>query len=302
MKIGLIDVDGKKFPNVALMKIATYHKHRGDYVEWVNYFERYNIVYKSKIFTFSQDVQTCIQADEVVTGGTGYDIHKKLPLEIDEIRTLDYSIYLNYPFSLQYFSRGCIRKCPFCVVREKEGYIESATPYNLNPAGKWIEVLDNNFFASPEWREAINYLIRANQPVNLHGVDVRIMDEEQAFQLNRLKLSGRIHIAWDSPKDKILPYIENMLRYIPAHKIVCYVLIGYNSTIYEDYERINKLKDLKITPFVMPYRDYTNTRTPTQYEKDLAAWVNCPKAFNRCDFKDYQPRKGFKCSEYFKTI
>ena len=30
MKIGLIDVDGHHFPNLALMKISTYHKRQGD--------------------------------------------------------------------------------------------------------------------------------------------------------------------------------------------------------------------------------------------------------------------------------
>lgn len=27
MRIGLIDVDGHGFPNIALMKVATYHRH-----------------------------------------------------------------------------------------------------------------------------------------------------------------------------------------------------------------------------------------------------------------------------------
>ena len=56
----------------------------------------------------------------------------------------------NTYFSLQFFSRGCIRKCPFCLVREKEGYIQTVEPVELNPKGKWIEVLDNNFFANPQ--------------------------------------------------------------------------------------------------------------------------------------------------------
>jgi len=51
MKIGLIDVDGHKFPNLALMKIANYHKLQGDTVEWVNHFQHYDKVYKSKVFT-----------------------------------------------------------------------------------------------------------------------------------------------------------------------------------------------------------------------------------------------------------
>lgn len=58
MKIGLVDVDGKGngFPNLALMKIAAYHKAQGDEVEWANpMFGKYDKVYKSKVFTFSED-------------------------------------------------------------------------------------------------------------------------------------------------------------------------------------------------------------------------------------------------------
>ena len=34
MRIGLIDVDGHRFPNLCLMKLSAYHKARGDMVEW----------------------------------------------------------------------------------------------------------------------------------------------------------------------------------------------------------------------------------------------------------------------------
>ena len=33
MRIGLVDVDGHNFPNLALMKISAYHKKRGDQVD-----------------------------------------------------------------------------------------------------------------------------------------------------------------------------------------------------------------------------------------------------------------------------
>ena len=55
MKIGLLDVDGHNFPNLALMKIAGYHIDKGDSVEWVNGFEHYDRIYKSKVFTFTPD-------------------------------------------------------------------------------------------------------------------------------------------------------------------------------------------------------------------------------------------------------
>lgn len=69
MKIGLIDVDGHNFPNLALMRISSYHKAHGDNVEWYSPFTHYNLVYMSKVFSFSQDYEFCINADKVIRGG-----------------------------------------------------------------------------------------------------------------------------------------------------------------------------------------------------------------------------------------
>lgn len=213
---------------------------------------------------------------------------------------LDYSIYPQYDFSVQFFSRGCIRKCPFCLVNKKEGYIHPVEPMELNPKGKWIEVLDNNFFANPEWRTAVKYLQEKKQPVKFHGVDVRIMDEEQAYWLNNLKLKNGVHIAWDLPQIDLTDRLKAMTKYIKPYKIVCYVLVGFNSTIEQDMFRLKTLKKLGIYPFVQAFRDYKNNRKPTQYEKDVARWANRAWLFKAMDFEDFEPRKGFKCSEYFK--
>lgn len=170
----------------------------------------------------------------------------------------------------------------------------------LNPVGKHIEVLDNNFFANPQWNDAVSFLNATKLPVNLHGVDVRIMNEEQSNALNSMRLKGSsIHIAWDNPKDDILPNLEAMVKQVKRYKISCYVLIGYWSTPEEDYNRVMKLAELGIDPFVQYYRDYNNERLPTQYEKDFASWVNKKERFKSCDFMSFSPRKGFKCSEYF---
>lgn len=79
MNIGIVDVDGHNFPNFALMKISAWHKSQGDNVEIaLPMFGNYDRVYQSKIFTFTPDEQTDWQC-EVVKGGTGYDIHSRLP-------------------------------------------------------------------------------------------------------------------------------------------------------------------------------------------------------------------------------
>lgn len=301
MNIGLIDVDGHNLPNFALMKISAYYKSLGHNVEWATPFEVYNKIYASKVFTFTDDFNyLSLRADEIEKGGTGYDISKKLPISIENSLQVDYSLYPSYNGSLQFFSRGCIRNCPFCLVREKEGYIQSVKPVELNPKGEFIEVLDNNFFANPNWHEAVDYLIDTKQPVKLHGVDVRIMNEEQAYYLNKLKHKQNIHIAWDLPKLDLTDRLKEMIKYVKPYKITCYVLVGFNSTIEEDLKRISVLKDLGITPFVQPYRDYNKKRKPSQYESDIARWANNRWFYKSCDFKDFSPRKGFKCSEYLK--
>ena len=170
----------------------------------------------------------------------------------------------------------------------------------LNPAGEWIEVLDNNFFANPEWREACKDLKKAGQPIKFHGVDVRIMDEEQAWWLNNLKLKNGVHIAWDLPQIDLTERLQAMIKHIKPYKIVCYVLVGFNSTVEQDLFRLNTLKRLGIYPFVQPFRDYENKRTPTQYERDLARWANRAWFFKSTEFKDFSPRKGFKCEQYLK--
>lgn len=302
MKIGLIDVDGHNYPNFALMKISAYHKAKGHTVEWAEppMFGAYDRVYKSKIFTFTPDTLDIYPCEEI-RGGTGYDVKSKLPTEIENIGMLDYSIYPQYKFSIQFFSRGCIRHCPFCLVNDKEGGIYPVAPVNLNPCGDHIEVLDNNFFANPNWKEAINYLLTQKQKVNLHGVDIRIMDEEQAYYLNQLRLYRNIHIAWDLPTLDLTDKLKEVTRYIKPYKLMCYVLIGFNSTVAQDMYRIERLRELGIKPYVMPYRDFENRRTPTQYERDLAQYVNKPMIFKSCSFAEFMPRKGFKCETHLKN-
>lgn len=281
MKIGLIDVDSHNFPNLALMKISSYHKRNGDSVEMAT-LGHYDKLYVSKLFNFSDlNLNTLITADETIIGGSGYDLNINLPPEID-VCDPDYSIYPMYDFSLQFYSRGCIRNCSFCIVRQKEGYIKTVKPMALNPNGNRIEVLDNNFFANPEWMFAINDLIDTKQTVNLHGVDVRLMNEEQAYWLNKLKHHKQIHIAWDFPNLDLTPKIKEMTKYIKPYKIMCYVLIGYNSTPEQDLYRVEKLRELGVDPFVMPYNK------SDKYQKKFARWVNHKAIFKTVKWTEYK--------------
>lgn len=102
MNIGLIDVDSHNFPNLALMKLSAYHKAKGDNVEWWNGLKHYDLVYQSKVFddTYSQDIEYCINADEIIKGGTGYDLKNVLPDQVEHIYP-DYTLYSGGGYGLR---------------------------------------------------------------------------------------------------------------------------------------------------------------------------------------------------------
>ena len=106
MRIGLIDIDyNGSFPNIPLMKISAWYKTYGHNVEfYMPFSDRYDIVYISKIFSWSEDYTDVINADRVVRGGSGYSIELQNGKEIwngkgtylaDHIEHIypDYSLY-----------------------------------------------------------------------------------------------------------------------------------------------------------------------------------------------------------------
>lgn len=278
LRIGLWNLE-PKIENTALMQVSQYHKQQGDHVEFYSPLFEYDKVYVFSLFSFTKKP---LLKPNMIAGGTGFNICSRLPIEI-EACDLDYSIYPHCKTSYLWFSRGCFRNCPFCVVPTKEGKIYPVEPKNLNPNGKYISIMDNNFFADLQYHEAIEYLLDVDQPVLFQsGLDVRTLGELELRKLAELKIYKQLHIAWDNPRQDLTKQIERLKLYVPHHKIMCYVLIGYWSSPDEDLMRVEKLRELKIDPFVMPY----NRSDP--YQKAFARWVNHKATFKSICWKDYK--------------
>lgn len=297
MKVRLLASDSK-IPNLAIMKISSFHKQRGDDVGWyepILDFEDTDILYHSKIFTFSSPYQYYPINAKIIRGGTGFDIQSRLPEEIEKIVDLDYSIYPDCDYSIQFLSRGCIRNCDFCLVRQKEGIIHQVKPLNLNPNGKWIMLLDNNFFACKQWRENIKILQSYNQPIDFNqGIDLRILTEEMARELSKLKIKV-IHCAWDNYEDKetILKGLRILTKYVKPYKITCYVLVGFKQKhiVSEDLERVKILDELGVIPFAMGYINFNDPNyKKTKEIKDFCRWVNMRACFKSCAWEDYNKK------------
>ena len=115
MKIGLLDVDSHRWPNLCQMKLSAYHKRQGDDVERWSPEGHYDLVYKSRVFTdiYSKDTIRVTNADQVICGGTGYGSAVNLPDEIEHCYP-DYDLYPDFKDTAYGFlTRGCPRACPF---------------------------------------------------------------------------------------------------------------------------------------------------------------------------------------------
>lgn len=304
MKIGLIDVDGYNFPNLALMKISNYHKLIGDNVEWYSGFNYYDKVYMSKVFTFTPDYNFFIQADEVIKGGTGYKLYNDL---FCETINPDYNLYpINNKWydgktSYGFITRGCIRKCSWCVVPHKEGNIRPSMDIEdiLNGNKKAI-LLDNNILSCDYGLLQIEKIIKLGCKVDFNqGLDCRLVTNEVAKMLSKVKWIKYIRFSLDS-KEQFEPLIKAIAKLnkngISNSKIFTYVLL---QKFKDSYNRINQCKKLGINPFAQPYRDFTPNQIIPQWQRDMARWCNHKALLKSIDFKEYYPRKGFFCKEYF---
>ena len=312
MRIGLIDVDSHNFPNLALMKISAYHKMNGDSVEWYSpmFSGHMDKVYMSKVFSFTSDYEYCIDADEVVKGGSGYCItlkdgkeayttenDKSLPHEIEHIYP-DYSIYgeLTQNTAYGYLTRGCPRACTFCHTSKKDGRrsVKTADLSEFWKGQKEIVLLDQNILACKDHLELLDQLIDSKARVEFNGgLDIRLITEQNIEKIKQLRLQ-MIHFAFDRYSDKDI--IMRNLKLFKEQtgfdrnkgRVMVYVLCNYDTTIEQDIERIQFIRSLNFSPYPMIY----NKANCDSVYKRLQRWCNNFIFWKVKNFEDYSRRTG----------
>jgi hypothetical protein len=286
-------MDGK-LPNMALMRIAAYHKARGDDVEWwAGPLFPYDKVYASKIFKFTDDHLP----EYVMRGGTGFAWDSRLPSVMSRANHNEgWFLYPNYKNHLGFSERGCRLSCPFCVVPDKEGKprFESSIEDLLgNPQGEnRLVLLDDDFLGHPDCLDVFAELAeRKLQVCFSQGLNIRTITEAQAQALAKVKFwnlkftKPQITFAWDNPQDRRL--IERGFKRcgeagIKPWRMQFFVLIGYDSTEAEDLERVETLKSWGADPFVMPYEK------DNPYQRNFARYVNHRAIFKTTSWAEYK--------------
>lgn len=274
MRIGIHDSDATNFPNYSLMKISAWHKAKGDEVEWWTPLLPYDKVYSSKVFTFTPE--NPYLPHDTIKGGTGYGIYDDLPKEIDEMFP-DYSIYPDCDYAIGFLTRGCIRKCPWCVVPKKEGSIRPYRTWRdlIRKDTNKLVLMDNNVLACEHGREQLADMIGKNVRIDCNqGLDARLIDEETALMLARLKWIRFIRMSCDTDAmlDTVVKAIQKLARGgVKPQSVFVYMLV---TDIDSAERRAIALRDIGANPFAQPYRDFTNNIEPSKEQKRFANWVN----------------------------
>lgn len=269
-------------------------------------------------------------------GGTGFYYDKSPRLEYDIEHTMpDYHLYDEWveqkksegvkdselfwytECSIGFATRGCIRKCKFCVNRNyNKCELHSPLSEFVDNDKKYIILLDDNIFASPKWRDVFDELIATGKRFQFkQGVDERLMTDEKCdYLFNKSKWYGDIIFAFDNIKDKDL--VIDRLQMIRRHtnKVVkFYTFTAFNHDnvgVYDDafyrkdienlFERIRILMSYHCLPYIMRYKDYEISKYRSFYIT-VAEWCNQPSFFKKKSLRQFAERRQSvrknECSE-----
>lgn len=304
MIIGLHDAEQehvrhKTFPNLALMKISSWHKAKGDSVEWWVPILRYDRVYSSKVFDFTPDNQAL--PDNAIRGGTGYrdlPVDQTLPQEIDDMYP-DYTIYPGCVYAVGYLTRGCPNHCRWCVVPDKEGGIR---PYRrwqdvVRPDTDKLVLMDNNILACDYGLEQLESLIGSGYRIDLNqGMDARLVTDDIADILGRLKWIRFIRFSCDQ-RAQIEPVkraIEMLGRHgIKPYRIFVYILV--TADIEDAAERVEALKGYRaINLYAQAERNERLGIIPNKAQLEFTQRYVYGGSYRSETWKMYCQRHGFQ--------
>lgn len=321
--IRLCQLDGA-LPNYALLRLAQWHRERGDVCHLYRGKRAlfrgqgeptYARVYASAIFTASMPLVERFRAawpEAVVSGSALGKEHPRLSDVLGEEPTrCDYSLWPEFVASIGYTHRGCDLKCKHCFVpgMEPGGPTTAATVADLwrgGDAPRRLHLLDNSFFAQPEWRERVAEIREGGFKVCFsQGINIRAMTPEVAASIAAIDYRDtkfdrrRLYTAWDNYGDLTAFFrgVELLgAAGVPPDHLMAYMLMGFakGETMPALETRFWAMARVGIRPYPMIYVDQATgaprNGLPLAELKRLQRWAILGR-YHGCALVDFDESK-----------
>ena len=302
-------------------------------LEWNAWEDMYDETYIAKVFTDTPVPDFVKPTDHIHIGGTGFYFDKapNLPDEIEH-HMPDYNLYNDWieslvsaarseaeskgkqfnevryrvqfkeytDYSIGFITRGCFRKCPFCV-NQKFDHVFPHSPLEefYDPSRKKLCFLDDNFLGCPQWRELLSGILATGKQFKFkQGLDERLLTDEKAEMFFNANYDGDYTFAFDNIADYEL--IHKKLTIIDKYNkkkksVKFYVLVAFESTDAKDIEnafrRIELLFHYHCLPYIMRYMDKNDTPWKRSEYRSLyvtiARWCNQPSIVKKMTFREF---------------
>lgn len=302
-------------------------------MEWGMWESKYDETYIAKVFTDTPMPDYIVETDHIHLGGTGFYFDKapNLPDEIEH-HMPDYNLYNDWieslvsaarseaeskgkqfnevryrvqfkeytDYSIGFITRGCFRKCPFCV-NQKFDHVFPHSPLEefYDPSRKKLCFLDDNFLGCPQWRELLSGILATGKQFKFkQGLDERLLTDEKAEMFFNANYDGDYTFAFDNIADYEL--IHKKLAIIDKYNkkkksVKFYVLVAFESTDAKDIEnafrRIELLFHYHCLPYIMRYMDKNDTPWKRSEYRSLyvtiARWCNQPSIVKKMTFREF---------------
>lgn len=285
MKILMVEPSYKsEYVPLVFMRFSTYHKNKGDEVRYqkgVNWFLDFkpDIIYITSLFTW--EIQIVIDTinsykklfpnAEIKVGGIGASLKQELVYEktgikphygtYEEIENIkpDYSLFPDINYSIGYTTKGCIRKCPWCMVHRLEPkFIEINNWLDFIDLSKeQIIFFDNNFTASSKEHQfnVLDTCRKINKPIDFNqSIDCRLFTDYLAELFSKTKINP-IRFSMDTigTKEPCLKAIEKSQAF-NMKSITIDMLYNHMDTPEHFWIRTHEMVKVNVDVFPMKYQ------------------------------------------------
>ncbi|MCI0418023.1 MAG: hypothetical protein L0387_19865 [Acidobacteria bacterium] len=268
-RVVLFDLDST-IPNLALLKLSTYYKKRGfevllarqpSYLKADEYLA--SAVFHTELTKRKIAALRAIYGADVEIGGSGIDLAKRLPLEAEACFP-DYSLYKHQHYAIGFLTRGCPKRCAFCVVPVKEGPVKkNSTPFSdFVPTGQRnVMLLDDNLLSFAEVESVLVEMARRRYAVNFsQTLDIAYLTPRVYELLLKVNYQNarftrkRIYFSCNHPgTSRQFTDRKDLLKGFGMDAVCVVCMYGFDTSLNQDYQRWMMLRRLRLVPFFQEY-------------------------------------------------